>query len=467
MENMLKIDERDNVAVILSGPLSGHKRALRHISKGERVIKYGYPIGIALTDIEEGEHVHTHNLKTALSGKLDYVYEKETVRLPETEPRYFEGYIRKDGRAGIRNDIWIIPTVGCVNDIAKAIAKEAGGQVIAFNHPYGCSQMGEDQDNFRKAIAALSHHPNAGGVLILSLGCEDSNPEVLKPYIGEYDAERVRFLVCQEVGDEIQAGVGIVKELAEIAAKDKREKISASKLVIGLKCGGSDGYSGITANPCVGAFSDLLISKGGTTLLTEVPEMFGAETILMNRARDEEVFEKTVKMINDFKDFFLSHGLPVSDNPSAGNIKGGITTLEEKSLGCTYKGGSAEVEDVLSYAEPVKRCGLNLVTAPGNDLVASTAEVLSGAHMILFTTGRGTPFASPVPTMKISTNTALYEKKQNWIDFDAGQVLSGMSLYDAGEALMEKVLRVASGEPVLSEKEGYRDIAILKTGVTC
>ncbi|HJA91709.1 MAG TPA: altronate dehydratase family protein [Candidatus Eisenbergiella merdipullorum] len=452
---------------------AGHKFALQDIPKGTPVIKYGEPIGIAGEDIPQGAHVHTHNLKTALDGVLTYTYHPTGASVAATKEAYFQGYRRSDKKAGVRNELWIIPTVGCVNDVASAIAERAQDlvsgsidAVVAFSHPYGCSQMGEDQENTRRILADLIRHPNAGGVLVLGLGCENSNISELKKYIGDYDPERIRFLVAQECEDEIAEGLSVMRSLAEYAGKAEREPISCSELVVGLKCGGSDGLSGITANPTVGGFSDLLISKGGTTILTEVPEMFGAETLLMNRCENEALFEQTVKLINDFKNYFTSHGQSIYENPSPGNKKGGISTLEDKSLGCTQKSGSAPVEGVLSYGEPVKSHGLNLLSAPGNDLVASTALAASGAQIVLFTTGRGTPFASPVPTVKISSNTPLYEKKKNWIDFNCGTLLEGVALSELSGQLFDHVLRIASGEPVKSETAGFHDMAIFKQGVT-
>ena len=373
----------------------------------------------------------------------------------------------------MRNELWIIPTVGCVNNIATAIEKKAQSlvtgtveAVAAFPHPYGCSQMGDDQEHTRQVLADLINHPNAGGVLVLGLGCENSGIDVLKNYIGDYDPNRVKFLVCQESEDEISDAMDLLKELAAYTGQFHREPISCSELVIGMKCGGSDGLSGITANPTVGAFSDLLISKGGTTILTEVPEMFGAETQLMDRCENEELFHQTVDLINDFKEYFTSHGQTIYENPSPGNKKGGISTLEDKSMGCTQKSGTAPVRGVLAYGERVKEKGLNLLSAPGNDLVASTALAAAGAHIVLFTTGRGTPFASPVPTVKISTNNRLYEKKQNWIDFNCGTLVEGGTLTELRDRFFDYIIRVASGEQVKSEKAGFHDMAIFKQGVT-
>lgn len=492
MKEFIKIHQNDNVAVALvslsAGSVlnvdevmvtltedipRGHKFALASISNGSEIIKYGCPIGNAKENISCGSWVHTHNIQTGLGDLLTYTYQQTGSELSPTEPCTFKGYRRSNGKVGIRNEIWIIPTVGCVNNVATAIERKAQkfvhgsiDGIVAFPHPYGCSQMGDDQENTRTILADLINHPNAGAVLVLGLGCENSNIDVLKNYIGEYDPERVKFLICQECEDEIAESLDIIKKLAANIATYEREDIDCSELIIGMKCGGSDGLSGITANPVVGAFSDLLISKGGSTILTEVPEMFGAETLLMNRCADENLFHKTVDLINDFKQYFQSHNQTIYENPSPGNKKGGISTLEDKSLGCTQKSGSAPVKDVLSYGEPVKTKGLNLLSAPGNDLVASTACAASGAHIVLFTTGRGTPFACPVPTMKISSNSALYNKKGNWIDFNCGSLVDGTTLADLSQRLFHEVIAVASGKLVKSEAAGYHDMAIFKQGVT-
>ena len=507
MQTFIKIHPNDNVIValqeihkgasleVVSGfsvtalqniP-AGHKMAITDISANSEIIKYGARIGFSKEDIKCGDWIHIHNLKTGLGDLLDYTYEPEfskpdTIAMKEwfsneellsELPSTFMGFRRPDGKVGVRNEIWVIPTVGCVNNVATAIAKQANtllkgsvDEVIAFPHPYGCSQMGEDQENSRKILADLINHPNAGGVLVLGLGCENSNIDVLKTYIGDYDENRVKFLVSQECEDEIEASLDLIKELIDYTGAMEREPIGVDKLVIGMKCGGSDGLSGITANPLVGRFSDMLIAKGGSTILTEVPEMFGAETILMNRCANEELFTKTVALINDFKNYFKSHNQTIYENPSPGNKKGGISTLEDKSLGCTQKSGSSPVRGVLAYGEPVKISGLNLLSAPGNDLVASTALAASGSHIVLFTTGRGTPFASPVPTMKIATNSALANKKNNWIDFNAGVLVENKSMDDVAKEFYHYIIDVASGKKVCSEIAGFHDMAIFKQGVT-
>ena len=492
MKTYLKIHKDDNVAVALS-PLKegtkviiddqeitlkedipqGHKFALTDINKETPVIKYGAQIGLAKESIQTGSWIHTHNLKTGLGDLLTYSYTKNITPLEPSESVCFDGYRRSNGKVGVRNEIWIIPTVGCVNNVATAIEKQAQqykkgsiDDIVAFPHPYGCSQMGDDQENTRQILADLVNHPNAGGVLVLGLGCENSNIDELKKHIGDYDEHRVRFLVAQESEDEIADALEIIKELADQVCLYQREPIPASELIIGMKCGGSDGLSGITANPTVGGFSDLLISKGGTTILTEVPEMFGAETLLMNRCETEELFDETVNLVNDFKNYFKSHNQTIYENPSPGNKKGGISTLEDKSLGCTQKSGSAPVKGVLSYGEPVRVHGLNLLSAPGNDLVASTALAASGAHIVLFTTGRGTPFASPVPTVKISSNSALANKKSNWIDFNCGVLVEDGTPAELSKDLFDFVIDIASGKKSKSEEAGFHDMAIFKQGVT-
>ncbi len=482
----IKINEKDNVAVALTDLKAGeeclgvtlkndiprgHKVSLCDIAKGENIIKYASPIGHAKENISSGEHVHSHNVKSNLEGILEYTYNPVNAPELKADERTFMGYRRENGKVGIRNEIWVIPTVGCVNSIGKIIAEKsrADGEIsgiYAFEHPYGCSQLGGDHEMTKAALAGLVNHPNAAGVLVLALGCENLTLDQMKEAIGEYDERRVKFLVCQDVEDEISEGVRLVGELVDAYKNEKRVEISASELVVGLKCGGSDGLSGITANPLVGEFSDKLISCGGTSILTEVPEMFGAETLLMNRCKNEELFNKTVCMINDFKKYYMRYGEKIDENPSPGNRKGGITTLEDKALGCTQKGGNSLVCGVLDYGEAVCDKGLNLLTAPGNDLVASTALAISGAHMVLFTTGRGTPFGSPVPTVKISTNTALFDKKRAWIDFNAGELVDGKDMSALCDEFFDYILSVASGKETNTEKHGIRDIAIFKDGVT-
>ena len=492
MKSFIKINPSDNVAVALiplqkntviklddttltltEDIMQGHKFSLKNLKPGDSIIKYGTPIGHATAEIPAGSWIHTHNLKTGLGDLLTYTYNKNVSDLPHKEPKFFQGYRRKDGRVGVRNEIWIIPTVGCVNNVATAIERNSQqyitnqiDSVCAFPHPYGCSQMGDDQNNTRQILADLINHPNAAGVLVLGLGCENSNIDELKKYIGAYDEERVRFLVAQESEDEISDGIEIVKQLISYASAFKREPISASELIIGMKCGGSDGLSGITANPTVGAFSDKLIAMGGSTILTEVPEMFGAEVSLMNRCETEAIFNQTVTLINDFKNYFKSHNQTIYENPSPGNKKGGISSLEDKSLGCTQKSGSAPVKGALSYGERVKEKGLNLLSDPGNDLVASTALAASGAHIVLFTTGRGTPFACPVPTVKISTNNQLAQKKHNWIDFNCGVIVNDTPLDELSDDLLDFVLDIASGKKSKSEEAEFHDMAIFKQGVT-
>ena len=455
---------------------AGHKILLCDTPKDKPIIKYGYPIGRAKENLKAGEWVNENNIQTNLSGTLEYEYHPAIKPLSiEQEDRSFKGFMRKNGEVGIRNEIWIVPTVGCVNGIAERLARQLEQEtqlkgvdaIHAWHHNYGCSQLGDDHENTRKVLRDICLHPNAGAVLVLSLGCENNQPEDFMKMLGDYDRERIRLLVTQRVeGDEIEEGMKILRKLYKTAAQDKREEVPVSKLRIGLKCGGSDGFSGITANPLVGEFSDWLIAQGGTTILTEVPEMFGAETILMNRCQTADLFQKTVYLINNFKEYFLSHGEPVGENPSPGNKAGGISTLEDKALGCTQKCGHAPVSGVLEYAERLKTNGLNLLSAPGNDLVASTALAASGCQMVLFTTGRGTPFGTFVPTMKISTNSQLFKSKQNWIDFNAGKLVEGVDMLTLRNDFIDKVIATANGEKVKNEMNGYREIAIFKNGVT-
>ncbi len=500
MKEYIKINPADNVAVAIA-PLrkgttvtvdgseitivddipAGHKFALEPIAEGENVVKYGFPIGHVRHAVAKGAFLDHETIATNLAGTLDY----SDISIKEAyggcparyrEERTFEGYLRPDGQAGIRNEVWVIPTVGCVNGIVKRIAealkKETGCEgvddIVAFTHNYGCSQLGGDHENTRKILRDMVHHPNAGAILVVGLGCENNQPKAFEEFCGDYDRERVKFLVSQEVeGDEVEAGLEILRGLYEKARVCKRSTQPASKLRIGLKCGGSDGFSGITANPLLGELSDYLCNcQGGTTILTEVPEMFGAETILMERCADNNLLHSTIDLINDFKEYFLSHGEPVGENPSPGNKAGGISTLEEKALGCTQKSGKSAVKGVLAYGDRVTINGLNLLSAPGNDLVAATALAAAGCQMVLFTTGRGTPFGTFVPTAKISTNSTLAARKPDWIDFNAGQLVEDRSMDDVLDDFIGFVLEVASGRKVNSEIHGYQEIAIFKNGVT-
>ncbi len=468
------VDNKD-IEIAQDTPM-GHKLLIKETAAGADIIKYGYPIGHALHDLKAGEWVNENNLKTNLSGTLSYEYHPvdEPLKI-KNEGRTFRGYVRQNGEVGIRNEVWIVPTVGCVNGIAEQLAtllKDETGcadidAIHTWHHNYGCSQLSEDHENTRKVLRDIVLHPNAGAVLVLGLGCENNQPDQFMEMLGDYDKKRIRLLVTQKVdGDEIEEGMRILRELYAIAREDRRVECPLSKLRVGLKCGGSDGFSGITANPLVGEFSDYLVAQGGTSILTEVPEMFGAETILMNRCETPELFEQTVKLVNDFKEYFLSHGEPVGENPSPGNKAGGISTLEDKALGCTQKCGRAPVRGVLAYGDRLQESGLNLLSAPGNDLVASTALASAGCQIVLFTTGRGTPFGTFIPTMKISTNTSLFKRKPNWIDFNAGKLVEGTSMEDLLREFVEKIISVANGEKTRNEINGYREISIFKNGVT-
>jgi Altronate dehydratase len=497
MNSWIRLHERDHVVValkpfgkgeklelgdgetieLLDDVPKGHKIAARAVAPGEDVLKFGYSIGKAKEPIRPGAWVHTHNMGTGLGAILDYQYEPAAAGGAESASRdagrTFRGYVRENGEAGIRNEIWIINTVGCINKTCEIVANRAsamlGGRVDGvyhFAHPFGCSQLGDDLTYTQKLLASLVHHPNAGGVLVVGLGCENNQIDSFKEAIGEYNPERVKFMKSQDAEDEIEEALELIEELAQYAERFQRVPVPVSKLKLGLKCGGSDGLSGITANPLVGAVSDRLIAAGGTAILTEVPEMFGAETILMNRAADEDVFGRTVRLVNDFKQYFIRHNQEIYENPSPGNKAGGITTLEEKSLGCTQKGGHAVVTDVVPYGRRVVKPGLNLLEAPGNDLVSVTALSASGAHIVFFTTGRGTPFGGPVPTVKISTNSELAQRKRNWIDFNAGRLLEDRSMDQLSDELWEQLISLASGETKThNERNGFKEIAIFKDGV--
>lgn len=455
---MYLINEKDNASVNLD---DGHKYANRDIACGENIIKYGYPIGVATADIKKGEHIHSHNLKTSLSSINDYAYNPVNIEQKSIEPAMIDAYVRSNGDIGIRNDIWVINTVGCINNVAQRIASNTGA--FAFPHPYGCSQLGGDFERTAMILCSLIKHPNAGGVLVLGLGCENTNIGVIKDMLGDYDEERIRFLNIQECENELDEASKIIDELKQIASKDERQSVPISKLRVGMKCGGSDGLSGITANALVGKMTDRLADMGASVVLTEVPEMFGAEQLLFNRCDTKETFDKAVDMINSFKQYFIDNNQPVSENPSPGNKKGGITTLEEKSLGCVQKGGSAVITDVLDYGDTVKKAGLSLLNGPGNDIVAVTNLTAAGCHIILFTTGRGTPLGAPVPTIKISTNSALAKNKPNWIDYDAGMMLSKDNCDDE---LFDLIVKTASSKQTKNEINAYREIAIFKDGVT-
>ena len=472
-----EVIKEGNIEIILKEDVpAGHKVTLKNFSAGENVIKYGYPIGHVRHQVEAGRWINENQIQTNLAGLLEYSYNPIKVELDiPKKDLTFKGYRRKSGEVGIRNEVWIIPTVGCVNGIVNQLAanlrKETNGEgvdaIVAFPHNYGCSQLGDDHENTKKILRDMVKHPNAGAVLVVGLGCENNQPDVFREFIGEYDEERVKFMISQKVeGDEVEAGMKILREIYAKAKEDKREDVPLSELRVGLKCGGSDGFSGITANPLLGMFSDFLVAQGGTSVLTEVPEMFGAETILMDRCRTKELFDQTVSLINDFKEYFLSHGEPVGENPSPGNKAGGISTLEDKALGCTQKCGKAYVDGVMAYGDRLQVKGLNLLSAPGNDLVASTALASCGCHIVLFTTGRGTPFGTFVPTMKISTNSNLAKNKPTWIDFNAGVIVENEPMEKTCERFIEYIIRVASGEQVNNEKKDYREISIFKNGVT-
>ncbi len=495
MKQVIKIHPEDNIAVTLIDQAAGakieiddyvieliepigrgHKFSLVAINKDENIIKYGLPIGHAKQDIACGEQVHTHNIATNLSALNHYEYLPQSISLPASlaDPEV-NIYRRENGDIGIRNEIWVIPTVGCVNALARKMIEKFTQQqkdisaidgVFLYNHTLGCSQLGDDHINTRTLLQNLVRHPNAGGVLVIGLGCENNQVDAFEQTLGEYDSQRVKFMVCQQFDDEIQAGVDKLSEIFQTVRHDQRVRGQLSEVKFGLECGGSDGLSGITANPLLGRFSDFMIGNGGTTVLTEVPEMFGAEQILMNHCRTKEVFEKTVSMVNDFKNYFIEHNQPIYENPSPGNKAGGISTLEEKSLGCTQKAGLSQVVDVLKYGERLNVAGLNLLSAPGNDAIATSALGAAGCHMVLFTTGRGTPYGGFVPTFKISTNNELAAKKPHWIDFNAGELLTGKSMDQLLGDFIQHIVNSVNGKPAKNEINDFRELAIFKTGVT-
>ena len=494
MKQFIQIQAQDNVAVALQNLSAGtvihladkeiilkqdiprgHKFAVKDIAAQENIIKYGYPIGHATCAIASGDYVHTHNVKTNLSDINDYSYQPNFPAIDINEAdREVQIYRRANGDVAIRNELWIIPTVGCVVGIANQIRQRFLQQnpaddidgVFTFSHSYGCSQLGDDHQNTKVMLQNMVKHPNAGAVLVIGLGCENNQIDAFRETLGDYDPQRVKFMVSQHFEDEVEAGLELLQQLYQQMRNDRRQAGKLSEVKFGLECGGSDGLSGITANPLLGNFSDYLTSHGGTTVLTEVPEMFGAERILMSHCRDQQTFDKTVAMVNGFKQYFISHHQPIYENPSPGNKSGGITTLEDKSLGCTQKAGHSQVVDVLKYGERLCKAGLNLLTAPGNDAVATSALAATGCHMVLFTTGRGTPYGGFVPTMKIATNSELAQRKRNWIDFNAGRLVEDVDMSQLLDDFINNVVEIVNGKPTKNEINQFRELAIFKSGVT-
>lgn len=474
LHEIKKNEEHDGVIFLNDIPF-GHKVALKDIAKGENIIKYGFPIGCAKNDIKAGEHVHTHNLHTNLNDIIEYEYNPVDIEnnIKTESDIFFDGYKRPDGRVGTRNEVWIIPTVGCVNNTAKILenmaSKKYGNRcdgIFAYTHNMGCSQTGNDQFITQKLLSGIIRNPNTGGVLVISLGCENNNLEVFKPFLNDIDENKIRFLTTQDTEDEYEEGMKYLDEITKYASSFKREKVPIKYLNIGFKCGGSDAFSGITANVVCGKLNDIFIKNGGSSILTETPEMFGAETILMSRAANKKVFENMVELINGYKNYFTKYGETIYENPSPGNKKGGISSLEEKSLGCVQKGGTSPIADILDYGEYISKSGLNILKGSGNDQVSCTNLTASGVNIILFTTGRGTPFGSIVPTLKISSNSNIYKKKNNWIDFNAGRVLENIPVDNIVKELFNLVINVASGKmQTKNEKNGYREISIFRDGI--
>lgn len=491
-KQILRISKADNVAVVVCQELLagshvevdevdlcaletiafGHKIALCDLPTGAPIYKYGFQIGIASANIRKGEWVHSHNLSTALSGEEAYLYTPVANAVTAQTEGTFSGYLRKNGTVGIRNEVWILPMVSCVNHtgtlICDAYCQKHGKPVdiYALEQPYGCSQLGHDHVQTVRILQDIAAHPNVGGVLLLSLGCENNVIEEFIDGLPSYDRERVKCLTVQNSFDEIADGIALLEQLVSNAQQDRRTQQPLSKLHVGFKCGASDAFSGITANPLCGRVCEMLVQSGASTVLTEVPEMFGAETILMNRAKNETVFQKIVDLINYFKNYYLSYHQPIYENPSPGNKSGGITTLEEKSLGCIQKGGNCRVDDVVAYGDLVTGAGLTLLGSPGNDPVSITALASSGCQLILFTTGRGNPLGSLVPTIKIASNRTLAMRKTNWIDCSAGDLLDHGDLETMAEYLFQLVLCTANGTyKTKSEQAGYKEIGIFKDGV--
>ncbi len=454
---------------------AGHKFALRHLERGEAVRRYGADIGIMSEPAQRGALVHSHNLATALIGEVAYARDTGDAAHAASTARSlpaWRGYRRADGRWATRNEIWLLPTVGCVAPLVEDIAREANALhagkldgIVGFGHPHGCSQLGDDLAGTRAALAGLCDNPNAGGVLLIGLGCESNQLDDLVALVPEGSRAKIRMMRAQEPGDEHERALELIAQLVEELAPLEREEAPAAALTVGLKCGGSDALSGLTANPLLGRFTDQLVASGGKAVLTEIPEIFGAERALFSRAVSREVFEAAGALLNRFKRYFLEQGQPVSENPSPGNIAGGITTLEEKSLGAVQKGGNAPLVDVLDYGAAAQVPGLTLLEAPGNDAVSSTALAAAGATLIVFTTGRGTPLGFPVPTVKVSSNSQLAQSKAGWIDFDAGRVL-GEGTGAVSEDFARRMIAIASGERTAAERSGQRVIALWKRGVT-
>ncbi|WP_448212944.1 UxaA family hydrolase [Colwellia sp. MEBiC06753] len=495
MKKAIRLHASDNVAIALA-PLAkgeildidgieltvladvekGHKVALTDISEGIDVIKYGAPIGHATQAIVKGQWVHTDQVKTNLSDELSYRYQPVSLEDNATTDNSPEVqiYRRENGNVAIRNELWVIPTVGCVNGMAAHMVKEflmANPEleidgVHVFPHQFGCSQLGDDLETTRVLLQNMAKHPNAGGVLVVGLGCENNQVSVFMDGVQDVSPDRIKYLITQQVEDEVEAGVEMLEQLYHVMRQDKRVPGRLSEIRFGLECGGSDGLSGITANPLLGEFSDYLIARGGTTVLTEVPEMFGAETLLMARCKDENTFHNLVDMVNGFKRYYKDHNQPIYENPSPGNKRGGITTLEDKSLGCTQKAGRSQVQAVLNYGEIISESGLHLLNAPGNDAIATSALAACGCHMVLFTTGRGTPYGGFVPTLKIATNSELANKKKHWIDFDAGKLIDDTSMDDLLNEFIQLLAAACSGQQVKNELNAIREVAIWKKGVT-
>jgi len=459
---------------------SGHKVATRPIASGEPIRRYGQIIGFASADIAPGAHVHTHNCEIR-DFQRDYAH--GTLATPTqyaNQPATFQGYVRADGRVATRNYIGVLTSVNCSATVARYMAEvfranpfQDGGPlaeypnvdgVVALTHKTGCGMAGEGEgmDLLRRVIAGYARHPNFAAVLVVGLGCEANQIGGLMRAEKLAEGPKLHTMTIQETGGAaktVREGVARIKELLPDVNRAQREAVPASHISIGLQCGGSDGYSGISANPALGAASDLLVRHGGTVILSESPETYGAEHLLTRRAVSREVGEKLVKVMKWWEAYTAKHGGTMDNNPSPGNKAGGITTILEKSLGAAAKAGSTNLVDVVGYAEPVTAKGFVFMDTPGYDPVSATGQVAGGANLICFTTGRGSVYGcKPAPSIKLATNTALYKRMTDDMDINCGTIIDGSeTVQQCGERILDLILRTASGEKTKSEALGFGD----------
>ena len=455
----------------------GHKLATARIAEGEAVRKYGQIIGFATADIRPGDHVHTHN---AAFGDFDrdYAYgidARPTEFVPAAERARFEGYVRADGRVGTRNFIGVLSSVNCSNSVARLIADAYAGAklapwpnvdgVVALPHQTGCCIPldGDTHGNLERTLVGHARHPNFAGVLLVGLGCEVAQIDTMLERYGLAKSERLRTLVIQNEGGTaatVAAGIAHVREMLALADHAQRSTVDASHLVVALECGGSDGYSGITANPALGAAADLVVRHGGTAILAETPEIYGAEHLLTRRAASREVGEKLIERIRWWERHTAANQARMDNNPTPGNKKGGLTTILEKSLGAAAKGGTSTLMDVYRYAEPVTAKGFVFMDTPGYDPASITGMVAGGANLTCFTTGRGSVYGGkPVPSLKLATNTPMFERMRDDMDVNCGVIADGASsTAEMGERIFRLMLETASGRHSKSEAHGIGDL---------